>query len=69
MTMWRMRMSCRIQTTINTNSQDVILIDFPLQHWLQDRTSMLRNTYIACLLSFFFPGLRQISGVALELAT
>jgi len=27
----------------------VILTAFPLQEWLQERTSMLRETYIACL--------------------
>jgi len=32
-----------------THSRYVILIAFPLQQWLHERTSMLRCTYIACL--------------------
>ena len=31
-----------------TNSNCVILIVFPLQQWLHERTSMLRYMYIAC---------------------
>jgi hypothetical protein len=34
----------------DTNSEYVILIPFPQQQWLQERASMLRYTYIACLL-------------------
>ena len=32
-----------------THSEYVILIDFPLQQWLRERVSMLRCTYIACI--------------------
>jgi len=32
-----------------THSECVILIAFPLQLWLRERTSILRYTYIACL--------------------
>jgi hypothetical protein len=53
MTIWRMRMACRIPKTTNTNSQYVILIDFPLQQWLHERASLLRYTYIACLVLLF----------------
>jgi len=34
---------------MHTHTGCVILIAFPLQQWLHDRTSMLRYTYIACL--------------------
>jgi hypothetical protein len=42
MTMWRMRIACWIPKDTNTHSEYVILIDFPLQHWLHGRASMLR---------------------------
>jgi hypothetical protein len=32
-------------------SEYVILIAFPLQQWLNQRASMLRYTYIACLVA------------------
>ena len=49
MTIWRIRIACRIPKAINTHSQYVILIAFPLQQWLQERASLLRYTYIVCL--------------------
>lgn len=33
----------------HTYSENVILIAFPLQYWWHERTSLLRHTYIACL--------------------
>jgi hypothetical protein len=33
----------------NTHSEYVILIAFPLQQWLHKRGSVLRYTYIVCL--------------------
>ena len=33
-------------------SEYVILIAFPPQQWLRERASMLRYTYIACLVTF-----------------
>jgi len=47
-TIWRMRIAYWIPKATNTHSEYVILIAFPLQQWLQDRTAMLRFTYIAC---------------------
>ena len=44
---WRMRIACWITTATNTHLEYVILIAFPLQQWLSERTSMLRSTYIA----------------------
>jgi len=49
MTIWRMRIACWITKATSTHSEYVILTAFPLQQWLQECTSMLRNTYIACL--------------------
>jgi hypothetical protein len=44
-----MRIACCIPKATNTQSEYVILIVYPLQQWLRENTSMLRYTYIACL--------------------
>ena len=44
----RIRIACWIPKAANTHSVYVILIAFPLQHWLYERASTLRYTYIAC---------------------
>ena len=49
MTLWRTRIACRIPKAKNTNSEYVILIAFALPQWLHERASVLRHTYIACL--------------------
>ena len=48
MTIWRMYIACWIPKATNTHSQ-VVFIAFPLQQWLQERSSMLSYTYIACI--------------------
>jgi len=48
-TIWRMRTACRIPKSINTHSEYVILIDFPLQQWLQENASMLPYTTLSLL--------------------
>ena len=45
----RMHIERWITKATDTNSKYVILIAFPLQQWLDERTSMLRFTYFACL--------------------
>jgi hypothetical protein len=47
-TIWRMHIACWIAQAANT--QYVIVIAFPLQQWLQERTSNLRYFYIAYVL-------------------
>jgi len=47
MTIWRMRIACRIARATNTHSQYVIPIALPLQQWLHKRASMLCYSYIA----------------------
>jgi hypothetical protein len=42
MAIWRMRIACWIPKATNTHS----LIAFPLQQWLHERVSILRNMYI-----------------------
>jgi len=46
---WRMRIACWIVKATNTHLEYVIIIAFPLQQWLHERASMLRCTYINCL--------------------
>jgi hypothetical protein len=40
----RVRFSCCINKATDTHSAHVIVIAFPLQQWLRDRASMLRDT-------------------------
>jgi hypothetical protein len=54
-TIWRMRIACRIPKATDTSSGCVILIAFTLQQWLYVLASVLRYTYIACLV-FYLPG-------------
>ena len=44
-----MRIACWVTKCTNTHSEYVILTAFPLQQRLRERVSMLRYTYIACL--------------------
>jgi hypothetical protein len=44
-----MRIACWITKATDTHSEYVILIAFPRQQWLNERASVLRYTYIACL--------------------
>ena len=50
-TVWRMCFTCWTDKVTNTQSEYVALIAFPLQHWLLESTSMLRYTYIVCLVN------------------
>jgi hypothetical protein len=45
MTIWLMRISCRITKATNTHAQYVTLIAFPLQQRLHERASLLLYTY------------------------
>jgi len=44
-----MRIACWISKATNTHSQYVIIIACPLQKWLYERASVLRRTYLVCL--------------------
>ena len=44
-----MRIACWIPKATNTHLEYIILISFPLQQWLHERSSVLGYTYIACL--------------------
>jgi hypothetical protein len=45
----RMRIACKITKATATHSECVILIDFSRQKWFRELASLLRYTYIACL--------------------
>ena len=45
----RIRISCWTPKATITYSEYVILIAFPLQQWLHERSSVLRYTYIVCV--------------------
>jgi hypothetical protein len=51
MTIWRVRLACWISKATNTPSEYVLLLPFPLQQWLHEHASLLRYTYIACLVN------------------
>ena len=51
-TIWDMRISCWTPKATNTVSEYVILSPFPLQQWLQERTTLLRCMYTACLVQY-----------------
>jgi hypothetical protein len=44
-----MRFACWITKATDTHSEFVILIAVPRQKWFRERASMLRYTYIVCL--------------------
>jgi hypothetical protein len=46
---WRMRIACRVTKATNTHAENLVLTAFPLQQWSQERASVLRCTYVACL--------------------
>ena len=51
MTLWGMRIACWIPKATNTHTHSVciIFVALPLQQRVHERTSLLRYTYIACL--------------------
>ena len=49
MTLWRMRTAGWIPKATNTHSEYAIILAFPLQQWSHERATLLRFTYIACL--------------------
>ena len=53
MTIWRMRIPCRIPEFTNTHSEYVISIALPLQQQLYERVSMLRCTYTVRVVHVF----------------
>jgi len=52
MTIWHTHIACWVPKDTNTHSEYVIIITFPLQQWLHGHTSMLRYSYIACLVEY-----------------
>ena len=54
MTIWHMRIAFWIRKATDTFSEYVTFIAFPLQQWMHECASMLRDTCIASLLFFSF---------------
>jgi len=52
-TVWQMRFSSRITKATNPHSECVIIIVFLQPQWLHERASMLRYTYIDCVVMYF----------------
>jgi len=52
MTIQHMHTACWIPKAIDTHSEYVILIAFPLKQQLHEHTSVLSYTHIACLVDF-----------------
>jgi len=46
---WRPRFEFWIHKAANTHSEYVTTIAFPLQQWLHERASVLRYSYMTCL--------------------
>ena len=51
-TIWHTCIACWTPNATNTQSQYVTIISFPLQQRLHERASMLRYTYITCLVVY-----------------
>jgi len=49
MTIWHVSFACLILAVANTYSEYVLLIAFPLKQWFHQHASVLRYTYISCL--------------------
>ena len=45
----RMRFACRITKATDRHAENVINIAFARKQWLRERASLLRYTYIACV--------------------
>ena len=54
MTTWRTHIACGTPTSTHTHSEYVILIAFLREQWLHKSASMLRYTYIACIVKCIF---------------
>ena len=52
MTIWRKSAACWISKATNTHWEYVIPIAFTQQQWLQESASLIRYTYIVCLVHF-----------------
>ena len=48
MTIWPLCVACWITNT-DTHAEYAIIISFPRQQWLSEGVSVIRYTYIACL--------------------
>jgi hypothetical protein len=59
---WLLPFASCIPKATNTHSKYVIIIVFPLQQWFHERASVLRYTYVACLITRNFYWARSTDG-------
>jgi hypothetical protein len=57
----RMRIAWWITKVTNTHSEYVILIVFARQHWLRERSSVFRFTFIVCLIDIRNDNIKEYS--------
>jgi hypothetical protein len=55
MTIWRMRIACRIMKATNTHSEYVILIALPLEQLLHESAPVLRSRTLQQVISVLVP--------------
>jgi hypothetical protein len=51
MTIWCLRIACRITKANETHTRYVIIIAIPRQQWLHERASLLPYIYVTCVVS------------------
>jgi hypothetical protein len=68
MTIWCMHISRRVPKATNTHSEHVIVIVFPLRQWLHKRASVLRYTYMACLVIVYTQYTNVTAGSTIQLS-
>jgi len=59
MKIWRMPIACCITNAANTQAEYVILISFQLVQRLNESASVLRHTYLACLVQLLLYRIAQ----------
>jgi hypothetical protein len=53
-TIWRMHTACWMRRATNAHSEYVILVPLRQQQWLHERASILRYTFIACIVQVIY---------------
>jgi len=67
MTIWHMHISRWLPKATNTHSEYVMVIVFPLRQWLHKSASVLRYTYIACLVIVYTQYINVTAGSIIQL--
>ena len=67
MTIWRMHISRWVPEATKTHSEYVIVIVFPFRQWLHKSASVLRYTYVSCLVIAYTQYTNVTSGSVIQL--